>query len=135
MGARGTGSFDNDDAGDWAVELEEAEGTGAITAAFDAVLEVGDDFLELPDAGVGIAAADVVAALLGRPSPDLPPEVAAWVAGKPPPEAGLVKKAQKVVRRVLEDSELKELWSESAGADQWRQGVEELLRRLDAAGD
>ncbi|HMP03763.1 MAG TPA: DUF4259 domain-containing protein [Gemmatales bacterium] len=133
MGAWGTGSFDNDDAGDWVVELEAAEDFSPISSAFDAVLEVGDDYLELPEAGAGIAAAEVVAALLGKPSSEIRilDGVVEWVTGKPPPPDRLVKQARRVVKRVLKDSELKECWEEATDAAAWQQGVEDLLRRLD----
>lgn len=133
MGAWGTGSFDNDDAGDWVVEMEAAEDFDPISSAFAAVLEVGDDYLELPEAGAGIAAAEVVAALLGKPSSEilLLDGVMAWISGKPHPPDRIVKQARRVVKRVLKDSELKEIWQESADAAAWQQGVEDLLRRLD----
>src|SRR5687768_5419114 len=108
MGAWGHGSFDNDDAMDWVVELEGAEGTEPIAEAFEAVLDVGDDYLEATEASMGLAAAEVVAALLGKPAAKLPEEVTAWVTGKKPPKAALVKQAQRIVKRVLKDSELKE---------------------------
>ncbi len=133
MGAWGTGSFDNDDAGDWVVELEAAEDFGPISSAFEAVLEVGDDYLELPEAGAGIAAAEVVAALLGKPSLEIRilDGLMEWITGKPPPPERLVKQARGVVKRVLKDSELKQCWEEATDAVAWQQGVEDLLRRLD----
>ena len=55
-----------------------------IAEAFEAVLEAAD-YIEAPDASAALAAAEVVAALLGRPAVELPDAVAAWVAGKKPP--------------------------------------------------
>lgn len=130
MGAWATDAFGNDDAMDWVVELQEAEGTEAIADAFEAVLEIEDDYLEVTEAAMGVAAAEVVAALLGRPAASLPEQVKAWIAGKPQPKSGLVKKAQRVVKRILKDSELKELWQESTDAATWEQGVRDLLQRL-----
>jgi len=130
MGAWSQGSFDNDDARDWIWgELEDAEGTEPIAKAFAAVLEA-DDYLEAPEASIGLAAAEVVAALLGKPAAKLPDEVASWVAGKRPPESGLVKTAQQVVQRILKVSELKDLWAESSDSAKWQQEVEGLLGRL-----
>ena len=130
MGAWSHGSFDNDDALDWVGELEEAEGTEPIAEAFDAVLGA-DDYLEAPEASMGIAAAEVVAALLGKPAAKLPDEVASWVVGKEPPKPALVKKAQRVIERILKDSELKDLWADSEDSAKWQQEVEGLLRRLE----
>jgi hypothetical protein len=129
MGAWAHGSFDNDDALDWVGELEAAEDTEPISEAFEAVLEA-DDYLEAPEASMGVAAAEVVAALLEKPAARLPEEVTAWVQGRRRPPAGLVKKAQRVVKHILKDSELKELWAESPDGPLWQQEVEGLLQRL-----
>lgn len=132
MGAWAHGSFDNDDAMDWVSELEAAEDFAPIRDALDAALE-DEDYVEATEASMGLAAAEVVAALLGRPVAALPEEITGWIAGKKPPQASLVKKARRVVQRVLANSELKDLWEESAEADPWRKGVENLLQRLSAA--
>jgi hypothetical protein len=132
MGAWAHGSFDNDDALDWVGELEGAEDTEPISEAFDAVLEA-DDYLEAPEASMGIAAAEVVAALIGKPAAKVPDEVTSWLVGKKAPKPALVKKAQRVVKRILKDSELKELWAESEDSAKWQQEVEGLLHRLSGA--
>jgi hypothetical protein len=129
MGAWSHESFENDDAMDWVGELEGAEGTEPIVEAFEAVLQTAD-YLEAPEASMGLAAAEVVAALLGKPAAKLPDEVTSWVAGQRPPPSALFKKARRVVERILEDSELKDLWAESEELATWQQEVEGLLRRL-----
>ena len=128
MGAWEIGSFDNDDALDWVGELCEAEDFEPLVDAFDAVL--AEDCPEAPDASAGLAAAEVTATLLGRPPAELPEEVAAWVVGKPAPRASLVKRARKAVARILKDSELKDLWAESADFARWQGTVAELQGRL-----
>lgn len=129
MGTWAYGAFDNDDAMDWVGELADADGTGPVAEAFERVLEA-DDYLEAPDAAMGLAAAEVVAALLGRPAANLPDEVTSWIAGKKPPETAFVKKAQQVAERALQNSELKELWAESEESAKWQQEVKGLLERL-----
>ncbi len=129
MGAWAHGSFENDDALDWVGDLEGAEDAEPIAEAFGAVLEAEDD-IEAPEASAALAAAEVVAALLGCPMAELPDEVTAWVAGRRPPKPGLVKKAERVVRRILKGSELKELWAESENSAKWQAAVEDLLVRL-----
>jgi hypothetical protein len=69
MGAWGFGSFDNDDAADWIFELEESSGVTALVSAFKAIKP--DRYLEAPECSVALAAAEVVAALRGRPLPTL----------------------------------------------------------------
>lgn len=132
MGAWAYGSFENDDAMDWVGELADADGTEPIMKAFDTVLK-SKDYLEAPEASMGLAAAEVVAALRGKPIATLPEEVTAWVESKTSPKTTLIEKARLVVERILKDSELKDLWSESEDSAKWRQEVESLLQRLSEA--
>jgi hypothetical protein len=132
MGAWESGVFDNDGAMDWVDELEESEGLEAIKSAFETVLEIYDDYLEVDEASSGLAAAETVAALLGKPAPNLPDEVADWVKGRAKPAKTLVTTAGRVVARVLQQSELRELWEETDAFDEWRKGIEDLKRRLGA---
>jgi hypothetical protein len=129
MGAWGAGNFDNDDAGDWSYELEES-GIEAVKSAFDMVLS-GEDYVEAPECSAAIAAAEVVAALLGRPAADLPEEVQTFVSTKPKFATDLVELAKKALVRVLADnSELRELWQESDSFDEWKQNVADVQARL-----
>jgi Domain of unknown function (DUF4259) len=129
MGAWGHSAFENDDALDWMAELEVAEDPSVLMAAFEAVLGTDEDYIEIPEASITISAAEVVAALLGQTDPTLPQEVQAWVAGQENVDVSVVEKARSAVNRVLEDSELKDVWEDS-GSDDWKMGVEALLRRL-----
>ena len=59
-----------------------------------------------------------------------------WVEAHPiKPTAPMLARAVAAIDRVLgENSELRELWNESAeGGDTWRTGVEDLRRRLSAS--
>jgi len=67
MGAWGIGSFDNDDAVDWAYELGESQGTELLVATLEAIGP--EDHLEAPDCSIALAAAEVVAALSGLNRP------------------------------------------------------------------
>ena len=131
MGAWGAGSFDNDDAGDWVWELEEAEDTAILEGAFSRVVDA-EDYLEAPDCSVGIAAAEVVAALRQRPASELPDEVTAFVARiGAPPSPDLVSSALRALERIRTKSELQELWDESPdGRSEWQGAVAELEARL-----
>lgn len=129
MGAWGAGSFDNDDALDWCAELE-AEGLPAAGGALRAAKELADDYLEAPESSMALAAAEVVAALRGRPAADLPEHVAAWVAAHPDdPGDDLVRLAREAVDAVAAGSELAELWGEVDDAE-WRAAVADLRSRL-----
>lgn len=131
MGTWGSGSFENDDAMDWVYELEE-RGVKALDAALSAISDDEEEYVEAPDAVNAIAAAEVVAAALGKPAKDLPEEVTAWVESKPKLKPNLVTSAIAAVERVQQSSELKELWDDAdpKHAKAWSAGVADLLKRL-----
>ena len=128
MGAWGTGVFDNDEALDWVWELEDG-GITAIESALDEAIRSSD--LSAPTDVEAIAAAEVVAAAIGRPLPGLSEDIVALVAHVAPsvtPEHAA--RARTAVERVLSASELAELWAETDDADTWRGLVENLIARL-----
>ncbi|MEZ5939274.1 MAG: DUF4259 domain-containing protein [Hyphomonadaceae bacterium] len=129
MGAWSHRSFDNDDALDFIEEVE-ADGEPAVANAFEVVNHLGaDDYLEAPDASVAVAAAELVAAALGKPLAGLPDEARALVP-KIRTQKTLRGPALKAVTRVLEDSELLGLWKESKDFEPWRESVSDLIGRL-----
>jgi hypothetical protein len=130
MGAWGHQTFENDDACDWLCELEDAEDPSVLADTFDVIPKEADEYVEAPEASMALAAADVVAALLGRPAAKLPEEVTAWLARQEGVKPALVKKAVRATRRVLTSSELRELWEESEDFPKWQAAVEDLLKRL-----
>jgi hypothetical protein len=76
------------------------------------------------------AAAEVVAALRGKPAAKLPDEVQTWLKGKPKPTEALVAEAIRALDRILKDSETKALWEETEYYVAWKTSVEELRSRL-----
>ena len=70
MGAWSHEPFGNDDANDWAYELEDTEDLSHIEAALDVVLD-SDGYLEAPEASCAIAAVEVLAKLLGKEADSL----------------------------------------------------------------
>lgn len=136
MGTWSVDPFGNDDAADWAYGLEEADDLGPIEEAIDAVLSVGDDYLEAPEASVAIAAIEVLARLGGNSGERTSyTEIAdKWVADHPlKPSVELVDKAQAAIARILaENSELVELWQESDEYDAWQASVDDLRVRVGA---
>lgn len=129
MGASGYSAFENDDAMDWLAELEDAEDTSVLVNAFDEISDVSEDYIEIPEASIAIAAAEVVAALLGRTAISLPEEVMEWVEGRGEMPSAVVNQARSAVNRILVDSELQGVWEDSGSSD-WKACVEDLLRRL-----
>ena len=132
MGAWGVGSFDNDDAADWAYELEESEGTDLLEATLDAI--DAESYPEAPDCSMALAAAEVVAALRGSPADSLPPEIVSWVDANPiEVDSDLRAKTLMAIHRIETESELKELWEEAGELDSWMASLEDLKGRLGEA--
>ena len=136
MGAWGTGPFENDDALDWLARFE-GEGAAAVEAALDAVLDAVLDgtaaYLERDLGASALAAAEVVAAMRGRPGPELPPQVASLAAARTgAPSAAPRARTRRAVDRAADPrhSEVAELWAEVDDGAVWRRAVDELRRRL-----
>jgi hypothetical protein len=133
MGTWGVLAFDNDTACDWTYELEKAKDLSLVESALAEVEAVGDDYLDSDVACNALAACEVLARLRGRPgySNAYTETVDAWVAKhRITPTSQLLARASRVIDRILgENSELPDLWDEGDGGE-WRDGVEELRRRM-----
>ena len=130
MGAWGSGSFENDDALDWLGEFCDEPGEETISDAFGAVNEIGGEYLEAPECSMALAAAEVVAALKGASSQNLPEAARECFAKLRLSATGdVVATALKAVERIRTDSELKELWEEQDPAE-WYAAVDDLVARL-----
>src|SRR5437868_15092915 len=112
MGTWGSGSFENDDASDWIADFCDDPDKELIPDALSTVAEMdADEYLEAPDCSVGIAAAEIVAALKGAANPDLPDNAKECVAKlKIKADPRMASLALKDVERKMKNSELKELW-------------------------
>jgi len=131
MGAWGIGNFDNDDAADWVYELTESDGTALLVAALEEATAEG--YLEAPTSCVALAAAEIVAALLGNAGKALPDDVRKWLAvNDAEVDHDLLALSRTAVVRVKDSSELRELWQDSADYQQWVSLQDDLLRRLGA---
>src|SRR5215813_6581737 len=103
MGTWGVGTFENDDACDFADEVAKGSNLVKIEAALDRVLKAGKDYLEAPDATEALAAADIVARLAGRfgERTAYTEEIDKWVEkSKIVPSETLLDKARRSVKRV-----------------------------------
>jgi hypothetical protein len=134
MGAWGVGVFENDDASDWVYELEQSNDLSVVQLALaDVAANTAEDGPQTVDAAAALAAAEVVASLLGRPGDGVPDDVAKWVAAVAQPvPADLRQLARAAVRKVLAASELKDLFEESGveTSEEWEAQGEDLLTRL-----
>ncbi len=134
MGAWSTDPFGNDTACDWKYDQEECDDLSFIEGTFEKLHEIGDDYLEAPDAEETIAAADTLARLKGNfyVKNSFTESLDGWIAAHPitPPEQ-LVDSAIKAIDRILkEPSELYELWEESDDFEEWKNHLLELKKRL-----
>jgi hypothetical protein len=130
VGAWGTGSFENDDAADWVGKL----GTITPDDLTKVLVQAADDpaYLEAPAASAAIAAGEVVAALNGSLADGAPAAIADWA--KTHPEAftpELKALAMRTLDRVRKNSELKDLWMEADGLNDWIGAMRELQARLE----
>jgi len=128
MGAWSHEPFGNDDANDWAYELEGTEDLSHIEAALDVVLDT-DDYLEAPEASCAVAAVEVLAKLLGKgtQSDAYTEKVDEWIKTvRAKPSRALLDKARRALDRIRgKDSELRDLWHED-DATQWEASLQAL---------
>lgn len=134
MGAWSSDPFGNDTAGDWKYDLDDVDDLSLIEETIQKLLDVGDDYLEAPDAEEAIAAIDTIARLKGRfyAKNAYTESVDAWVAAHPiVPPPPLIAKALKALDRILsEPSEAMELWSESKDFETWKKHIDDLKERI-----
>ena len=131
MSPTGVRPFDDDAAADWAASLIESGSVDSVAETLLAALFDGNEYLEAPDCSRAVAAAEVVAALNGRGSSDLPEEIRAWAATRlGSADAGLLSAASRAIAAVMTDSELQALWEESDRYAEWRDRMSDLSRRL-----
>lgn len=132
MGAWGHKSFENDDASDWVYDFEEG-GIGAVKDAFAGVLNTAaDDYLEAPEASMALAAAEVVAAARDGDTSRLSEPAANAFRGHGDWTGidDLVAAAGRAIDRILQASELRELWEETDDYADWQADVAALKSRL-----
>jgi len=133
MGAWGAGSFHNDAALDWIADLVDAQDVALVAAALAEVGELGDTgYLDADVACYALAAAEVVAATLGRPMAAPPEPLAAWLAEGRLIDCALVVVALQALARIRARSELRDLWLDTATSGEWLAAVGELETRLRA---
>lgn len=139
VGAWGAGPFDNDAAEAWLGALKQAAADGTAAALLRTTIEpLADPALGLIDAeeaGSAIAAAAVIAALLGRPGTGMPAPVRAWLERQESLRAAaspLQPIALAVVARVKAASELHFYWEAAGHLEEFEAALDELHGRLRA---
>ena len=137
MGTWGINNFENDDAGDWVILLEESKGLDVLLAPLNKIDE-NSGYIEAPDCSQALAAAEIISASLSNDFSKIPDITKKWLEKKP----GLFKKkpeileshaklAKEVVLKIMLSSELQELWEESDQYKEWKTLVNNLFFSLD----
>ncbi len=134
MGAWDSDNFANDDAADWLSELIDGESVEPIKETLADILdEPPGDYLEAPECSCALAAAEIIAAALGRPAAEMPEEAMDWLndhSREVADRVELLEMARRAVARIQENSELKDLWDEADSLDEWNQIQDNLKARL-----
>jgi hypothetical protein len=129
MGAWGLAAFENDDAGDFLYEIEEAGSWApAVQAMQKVILTFG--YLEAPESQRGLAAATLIAAARSRSEVPVSEDAADLLDILPPPPPLSAWLARLTIGRVLNRSELQELWAEGSELEDWRTETRKALKVL-----
>jgi len=133
MAGWGTGSFENDDAQAWLRQLASL----AVDDLHPLLARAADnaDYLEAPESSVAVAAAEAIAALKGAPLAAEPKEIVDWARdakaqSKDDSIPALASLAVRAIQRVRTNSELKDLWLEADGLNEWSANLRDLEKRL-----
>ena len=125
----GTGSFENEDAQSFlgALSSKEPEELKQVLAR---AAESGE-YLNSPESCVVVAAAEVIASAKGKPPESLPRQVADFVDKiDGAPSDNMSELARQAVEKVRTNSELKDLWLEADGLNEWSASLRDLEQRL-----
>lgn len=127
-------AFGNDDACDWAYNLDGHHTLFLLDETLSQAIRVSVAYLPYADGVQAMAAAEVVARLLNASDVvDVHTEfVDRWVKQiKIIPSAGLIKKARKFLTLVVKDtSELQQAWVKAGQLSLWKKEVAKLKTRL-----
>lgn len=129
MAGWGTGSFENEDAQSFLKQLSHL----AVDGLWDILSRAADhdDYLNASESSVIVTAAEIVATAKGAPPSTVPCEVSEWVGrieGTPSHETNDL--ARRAVERVRLNSELKDLWLQADGLNEWSANLRDLEQRL-----
>lgn len=137
MGTWGIRSFENDDATDWIDGFARDPDPRSLAEALLASRPIEDEVpsvLATEEAHIALAAAEVIAAWCGRPAPELPPTVTAWLMGRTQAvTSDLLEDARQAVERIAKRSHLREDWASLHKLEAWQGALDDLRERLGPA--
>lgn len=124
----GTGSFENEEAQNFLAKLKSL---GIDDLAPILVRAADHDYLDAPASTVVIVAAEIVATARGNPPQIVPSQIGDWIAKiEGSPSSQMSALARRAVERVRTNSELKDLWLEAEGLNEWSAVLRDLEERL-----
>jgi Domain of unknown function (DUF4259) len=135
MGNWGNKPFENDTALDLWQSLRRGADASLLSRAFGETLIRPDEYFDVPDAELAIAAGELVAAAFGQEGMDLPDGALAWAAARRNEvDVELLEQARLAVGRVLASAPLlMKSWFSHERAEEWLARVEDLRERLEQA--
>lgn len=129
MGAWGNGNLDNDTAADYIGNFQDDPNETVLLETLTAVAAEG--YPEADEASEALAAAELIAAALGKPVRGFPEDLLLSAKNLPLANPDAAQKlARRAIKAILKKSELKELWEESDEYEQWVAVQDGLLDRL-----
>lgn len=134
MSTWGIRTFENDDATDWIDGFARDPDPRSLAEALLPSRLSADEVppaLPTQEAHIALAAAEVIAAWCGRPAPELPPTVTAWLLGRTQAvTSDLLLDARQAVQRIAERSDLRGAWESSHKLEAWQGALDDLRERL-----
>jgi hypothetical protein len=129
MAGWGTGSFENEDAQNFLKRLSSLEIDDLRKILARAADQ--DDYLEASESSGVVVAAEIVATAKGEPPETVPLQIVEWVSKiEGAPSAEMNELARRAVNKVRVNSELKDLWLEAEGLNEWSAALRDLEGRL-----
>jgi len=138
MGIWSVEGFGNDEALDWLQALDPGDGAAPVLRSLRYAAESDTPHLDARRAQVALAAAELIAALHGRPHASLPEAARRWLLAQRPsepdgPDVEALVLATRALDFVVTSSELAEIWSQRADQHDWQAALDDLRMRLAAA--
>jgi hypothetical protein len=122
--------FDNDVVTDWLYDLRRTDDLTIVSKALTNAVETRGRLFER-ECTLGIAAAEIVAAMVGHPSSDIPFTFEDYIErAKGYLSPALVETALAAVERIRTGSELQQIWDEREDGAAWRDSLHDLEDRL-----
>ena len=126
MGAWGHKTFENDDAFDFMADIEDSTDFSLIQETIERIIEE-DAYLEASDCSMALTAIEIVGAVKKNDSTRFPEEYKGIIQNLEKPSKTVIEQSILCIDKILEESELKELWKENEELfSEWLKNINEL---------